>query len=300
MAVSRSNVPKYSDLMYPILSATEALGGSGSKKEILERVIEDGDFSDEVLELTYGEGAHESKKNYSVFVDRFAFGLSYCKLGGALDSPKQAVYVLTPAGREILAMSEGEGHSALREMDREVRRSRAKRNPDVDSDDDIVTTGDDHWKGAFQARLHQLSPEEFEEFVLRLLRLHGMSLKRVGGTGDGGIDIIGSAPLGSLLSSTVAVQCKRYDPSSRSSSIGRSEMALFQGDASDRGAERAIFVTLSRFSRVAIETAGSRTPTVELIDGDRICDLALEMNVGVRPVPQVDEDWFHDFLSRTG
>ena len=300
MAVSRSNVPKYSDLMYPILRATEALGGSGSKREILERVIEDGDFSDEVLELTYGEGAHESKQNYSVFTDRFAFGLSYCKLGGALDSPKQAVYVLTPAGRETLGMSDGDAQAALRETDREVRRSRAKRSPDLGSDDDIVTTGDDNWKGAFQTRLHQLSPDEFEEFVLRLLRLHGMSLKRVGGTGDGGIDIIGSAPLGALLSSTVAVQCKRYDPSSRSSSIGRSEMALFQGDASDRGAERAIFVTLSRFTRVAIETAASRTPTVELIDGDRICDLALEMNVGVRPVPQVDEDWFHDFLSRTG
>jgi restriction system protein len=287
--------------MYPILSATEALGGSGNKREILERVIEDGDFSDEVLELTYGEGAHESKQNYSVFTDRFAFGLSYCKLGGALDSPKQAVYVMAPAGREILGMSEGDGQAALREMDRKVRRTRAKRSPDVDEDDDIVTKGDDNlWKGAFQTRLHQLSPDEFEEFVLRLLRLHGMSLKRVGGTGDGGIDIIGSAPLGALLSSTVAVQCKRYNPSSRTSTIGRSEMALFQGDASDRGAERAIFVTLSRFSRSAIETAGSRTPTVELIDGDRICDLALEMNVGVRPVPQVDEDWFHDFLSRVG
>ena len=287
--------------MYPILRATEALGGSGSKREVLERVIEDGGFSDEVLELTYGEGAHESKQNYSVFEDRFAFGLSYCKLGGALDSPKQAVYVLTPAGREILGMSEGDGQAALREMDREVRRTRPKskqRSKDEDEDDIVATSDDDLWKGAFQARLHQLSPEEFEEFVLRLLRSHGMSLKRVGGTGDGGIDIIGSAPLGSLLSSTVAVQCKRYDPSSRSSSIGRSEMALFQGDASDRGAERAIFVTLSRFSRAAIETAGSRTPTVELIDGDRICDLALEMNVGVRPVPQVDEDWFHDFLSR--
>ena len=291
--------------MYPILSATEALGGSGSKREIFERVIEDGDFNDEVLELTYGEGAHESKQNYSVFADRFAFGLSYCKLGGALDSPKQAVYVLTPMGREILTKSEGEGRSALKEMDREVRRTRPKSKQrsvgEGEDEDDIVATSDDTlWKGAFQTRLHQLSPDEFEEFVLRLLRLHGMSLKRVGGTGDGGIDIIGSAPLGALLSSTVAVQCKRYDPSSRTSTIGRSEMALFQGDASDRGAERAIFVTLSRFSRTAIETAGSRTPTVELIDGDRICDLALEMNVGVRPVPQVDEDWFHDFLSRVG
>ena len=223
---------------------------------------------------------------------------TYCKLSGALASPKQALYVLTPTGREILDMDEEDGRAALREMDREVRRTRYKSKQGATDDDDIAATSADNlWKGAFQARLHQLSPEEFEEFVLRLLRSHGMSLKRVGGTGDGGIDIIGSAPLGALLSSTVAVQCKRYDPSSRSSSIGRSEMALFQGDASDKGAERAIFVTLSRFSRTAIETAESRTPTVELIDGDRICDLALEMNVGIRSVPEVDEDWFHDFLA---
>jgi restriction system protein len=298
MAVTREDLPKYWEFMYPILSATHALGGSGSKGEIFERVLEDGDFDDETVELTYGEDAHESKQNYSVFTDRFAFGLSYCKLSGALASPEQALYVLTPTGRGILDMDEEDGRAALREMDREVRRTRYKSKQGATDDDDIVATSADNlWKGAFQTRLHQLSPEEFEEFVLRLLRSHGMSLKRVGGTGDGGIDIIGSAPLGALLSSTVAVQCKRYDPSSRSSSIGRSEMALFQGDASDKGAERAIFVTLSRFSRSAIETAESRTPTVELIDGDRICDLALEMNVGIRSVPEVDEDWFHDFLA---
>lgn len=298
MAVSRADVPKYSDFMYPILVATNALGGSGSKGEILERVIEDGKFPEDVVELTYGEGAHETKRNYSVFADRFAFGLSYCKLGGALDSPKQALYVLTPKGREILTMSEEDSRLTLKEMDLEVRRSRRKTRESGTDDDGLAAASDDNlWKGAFQARLHLLTPEEFEEFVLRLLRSHGMTLKRVGGIGDGGIDIVGSAPLGGLLSSTVAVQCKRYDPTSRSSSIGRSEMALFQGDAADRGAERAIFVTLSRFSRAAIETAESRTPTVEMIDGDRICDLAQEMNVGIRSVPQVDEDWFHDFLS---
>jgi restriction system protein len=44
-------------------------------------------------------------------------------------------------------------------------------------------------------RLHQLKAEAFEEFVLYLLRLYGLQLDRVGGTGDEGIDGIGTAPI---------------------------------------------------------------------------------------------------------
>lgn len=60
------------------------------------------------------------------------------------------------------------------------------------------------------SRLHRLSPTGFEEFVLFLLRQYGLELRRVGGSGDEGIDGIGIAPLSPVLSSRVAVQVKRY------------------------------------------------------------------------------------------
>jgi hypothetical protein len=52
-----------------------------------------------------------------------------------------------------------------------------------------------------------------------LLRTYGLELTRVGGTGDQGIDGIGTAPISPVLSSRVAVQAKRYDPTS---TVGRS------------------------------------------------------------------------------
>ena len=78
------------------------------------------------------------------------------------------------------------------------------------------------------------------------MRLYGLKLERVGGSGDEGIDGIGTAPISAVLSSRVAVQIKRYNPNGKP--VGRKTVALFQRDTQTKGAERAILVTLSGFS----------------------------------------------------
>ena len=129
--------------------------------------------------------------------------------------------------------------------------------------------------------------------MLYLLRLYGLELQRVGGSGDEGIDGIGVAPISAVLSSRVAVQVKRYDPHGRP--VGREVVALFQRDAQTKGAERAILVTLGKFSEPARKAAIASTPTVDLIDGERISELILEQELGVRLSPQVNESWFDRF-----
>jgi hypothetical protein len=62
-----------------------------------------------------------------------------------------------------------------------------------------------------------------------------------------------------------------------------------------RGAERAIFVTLRRYSRPAREEAVVGTPTVDLIDGDRLAELVLEQGLGVTREPVVKPQWFDRF-----
>jgi restriction system protein len=145
---------------------------------------------------------------------------------------------------------------------------------------------------ALLARLHRLSPAGFEEFTLYLLRTFGIELTRVGGVGDEGIDGIGLAPIRAVLSSRVAVQAKRYDPTA---TVGREIVALFQHDAAAAGAERAGLVTLARFSPAARKAATVTTPTVDLIDGDKLCGLVRDQQVGLRIVTQVDEGWFDRF-----
>jgi len=303
MPITKNDLPKYWTLMYPILLAAEALGGSGHKKELLDRVIEDQDVSEEMLALVYGGDSGSRRKNKSMFFDRLEWALSYCKLTGVLLNPERALYALSGLGREVLKLGEDDARKRLRQMDTEVRKSRGSskaansEKEELPPDEgDPPSEEDDVWKSELLDRLHQLSPEAFEEITLLLLRSYGMSLKRVGGSGDEGIDGIGSAPLSPVLSSTVAVQCKRYDPSS---TVSRDAVALFQRDATAKGAERAVMVTLGRFTGPAQKAAQVTKPTVDLIDGDRLCELVLEKELGARLTVEVDEKWFQRFTGES-
>jgi hypothetical protein len=120
----------------------------------------------------------------------------------------------------------------------------------------------------------------------------GLSSRAWEAWGDEGIDGIGLVPISAVLSSRVAVQAKRYDPTT---TIGRDVVALFQRDAATAGAERAVLVTLARFSPAARKAATVTTPTVDLIDGDKLCELMRDQETGLRIVPQVNEGRFDRF-----
>lgn len=84
------------------------------------------------------------------------------------------------------------------ELDREYRRNRKKTpkptSPPGDTAEQAVATLDEPaedveegdgprgWQDVLLTRLHRLSPDAFEEFVLYLLRLYGLQLTRVGGS----------------------------------------------------------------------------------------------------------------------
>ena len=293
------DMPTYADLMLPVLEVVADLGGSAQGSEIVDALIERGGYAPELLQRTYPDS------DKVMLVDRMRWARSYLKIGGALDSPRRGLFVLSDLGRDILALDPRPALERLRELDRQVR-SRQKTGPrrkgsavaELDPDHDkLDELREDDWRDAFLGRLHGLTPLAFEEFTLYILRLFGLQLTHQGGTGDEGIDGIGIAPLSPVLSSVVAVQAKRYDPST---AISREQVALFQRDAAAKGAERAIFVTLGRFSSSAKKAATTSTPTVDLIDGQRLCDLALEnleigREIGLRRVVEVNGEWFERF-----
>jgi restriction system protein len=295
-------------MIVPVVKAVAALGGSAQSAQIIDQVLADSAPTDEMLAVTFPNRPH-----HSVLIDRIMWGRSYAKLIGALESPKRAVFLLTALGRELIALPEAEAVARAKELDREFRRNRPQRaktaavnapedapagdlSPELGEDPAVVegaVEDDTRWQDVLLDRLHQLSPDGFENFVLYLLRLYDMELRRVGGSNDGGIDGIGTAPISPVLSSRVAVQIKRYDPNGKP--VGREVVALFQRDARANGAERAILVTLGRFSEKAREEATAMTPTVDLIDGSRLADLVLEQRLGVELEPVVDTAWFDRF-----
>ncbi|MGB7962681.1 MAG: restriction endonuclease [Propionicimonas sp.] len=293
-------LPAYSDLILPTIEAVAALGRSAKAREITSRVLADLAPTDDML------GAHfPGRPDESVFMGRLQWARSYAKLIGALESPTRGVFLLTDLGKELLALPSEEAHKRIHRLDREFRRNRHRSKASAvtvsateDVEEELPTeaeevSGPSSWREVLLARLHRLSPTSFEEFVLYLLRLYGLELERVGGSGDEGIDGIGTAPLSAVLSSRVAVQVKRYDPQGRP--VGREVVALFQRDAQTKGAERAILVTLGKFSEAARKAAIVTSPTVDLIDGERLCALVLEQELGVKLAPTVNEAWFDRF-----
>ena len=303
----RRDLPTYRELIYPTLRAVASLGGSAQGAEITDALIELLKVTPEQLAVTY------DGRLKSVLIDRMDWARSYAKLAGALDSPRRGLFILSNLGKHILSLPEEEGRAQVAQLDRDVRAARRRRGsaaysgelvePDEGEPDegetgigasagDVEAGEDGAWREALLARLHRLSPAGFEEFTLYLLRTFGIELTRVGGVGDEGIDGIGLAPISAVLSSRVAVQAKRYDPTA---TVGREIVALFQRDAAAAGAERAVLVTLARFSPAARKAATVTTPTVDLIDGDKLCDLVRDQQIGLRIVTQVDEGWFDRF-----
>jgi restriction system protein len=297
IVMDRPEIPTYRKLVLPVLRAVKSAAGSAQREEIKALVGET--FPDDLVEVTY-----QNRPMQSVLLDRVGWGISCAKLIGALDSPRRGFFIITSLGERLLAAGEADSESEVRELDisyRAAYRASKKQQPgkagdleDVPVDEDVVDEG---WREVLLARLHSLSPEGFERFVIALMKTFHMTLEHVGGSGDEGIDGIGLAPLSPVLSTRVAIQAKRYDP--EKATVSRDAVALFQRDAATKGAERAIMVTLGRFTKPARDAAVATTPTVELIDGRRLCDLVQAQEFGIQVQPVVSPEWFDRFESQT-
>ncbi|MGI5429155.1 restriction endonuclease [Streptomyces sp. CA-179760] len=93
------------------------------------------------------------------------------------------------------------------------------------------------------AEVDAMTGTEFEDLVATLCRRDGCTeVRRVGGANDNGADVVGRLPDGR----TMVIQCKRYAPSS---SIASRELRDLLGAKVHFGADLAVFVTTTRFSR---------------------------------------------------
>ena len=297
---TKDDLPTSFDLLLPTLQAIERLGGSAQARQLREAVLETLNPSEELLALTY------PRSGDFILQDRISWARSDCKTFGTLERPRRGLYLLTALGREIIALREDQAVERLRDLRREAsaayRRAAAPKpsRDDTAEDDDAPLPEEPEesteWCDALLDRLHKMTPTAFERFVLYLLRSFDLELEHTGGSGDEGIDGIGVAPISPVLSAKVAVQVKRYNPASPAG-IGRQEVALFQRDAEVAGAERAIMVTLGRYTPAARRASQATTPMVDLIDGEKLCDLVRVQEVGIRIVPQVVPDFFDRFES---
>ncbi len=141
------------------------------------------------------------------------------------------------------------------------------------------------WKEHLLETLLAVPPDQFERLARRLLREAGfISATVTGKSGDGGIDGIGVYRL-SLVSFPVFFQCKRYK-----GSVGAGAVRDFRGAMSGRG-DKGLLITTGNFTAEAkSEATRDGAPPIDLIDGERLCDLLKDYELGVRcTIRQVEE-----------
>ena len=146
--------------------------------------------------------------------------------------------------------------------------------------------------------LSSISPDLFEQLVVALLeRMDYGKGDVVGGSGDGGIDgIINQDALGL---EKVYIQAKRW-----ASQVGEPEIRNFSGSLDARGASKGVFITTSRFSGTAGQTArtiSAGNKFIRLIDGPELASLMIDHDVGVitettYEVKKLDENYFAEEL----
>ncbi|WP_199484381.1 restriction endonuclease [Thalassobacter stenotrophicus] len=124
--------------------------------------------------------------------------------------------------------------------------------------------------------LLEIEPDAFERLSQRLLRESGFTKVEVRGkTGDGGIDGVGVLRV-NLVSFQVYFQCKRWK-----GSVGSREIRDFRGALQGR-ADKGLFITTGTFTAQASDEATrDGAIAIDLIDGERLCDLLKENGLGV-------------------
>ncbi len=276
-------VPKYTEMLWPTLSAVRAIGDSGTIEEIVQMVIGDQGFTEEQQAIPAKKGRR------SLIEYRLGWCRTHLKGMGLLDNSRRGIWSTTERGRTVTPAEIPALHAAYRT---ELRAAQQAKQAVDDVEDLRESDGEDEressseWKERLLCTLQQtISPDQFERLARRLLREAGFaSVTVTGKSGDGGIDGIGAYRV-SLLSFPVFFQCKRYI-----GSVGSGAVRDFRGAMSGRG-DKGLLITTGTFTTEAKrEAIRDGAPQIDLIDGDQLCDLLKQYELGVSCTVRQEED----------
>ncbi len=284
-----SRIPQYHSFFNPILQALKALGGSGSIKEINDKIIGTLDLTNEALEkLHNSEEGNETEIEY-----RLAWARTYLKKYGLIDNSSRGVWALTQKAESVHEVIPDEVVKTVREHSRQDRQSSGV----VDQKGEEIVGQAETKEESWRVELHrvltkELAPAAFERLVQRLLRESGfIQVEVTGRTGDGGVDGKGIARIHGLMSFHVVFQCKRYQ-----GVVSSSEIRDFRGAMVGRS-DKGLFITTGSFSRDAMkEATRDGAPPIDLLDGDQLSEKLKELRLGIKvervEKVSVEPEWF--------
>jgi restriction system protein len=265
-------------MMLATAEALKRLGGSAGIQELDEAVMELEGVSESEQAIMMANNERRAKVNYYL-----AWARTYLKRGGALENSGRGVWALTETGAGLSDRSQTKAiYDKVQAEERAKARQKRKDRTDIEGAEIVVANIDDgpideeDWKTALLEVLGEMPPDAFERLSQRLLREAGFTKVEVRGkTGDGGIDGVGVLRV-NLVSFQVYFQCKRWK-----GSVGPKEIRDFRGAVQGR-ADKGLFITTGHYTSAASDEATrDGAIAIDLIDGDRLCDLLKEHALGV-------------------
>lgn len=296
MAVRRDNLPTKWDLTPAVLQTLAEAGGSLTRQEVKDRAPATAGLSDEQMSVVFDDGQWAGT---SVAVSRVGWALSALKAIGAVQNTDRGVWSITPAGRAWLGQDRDNLIRAARDARAEQRRAQGQpaggtgtepRSAESELADDGPTDEVDEqtWKADLLHVLTSMRPDRFERLCGRLLREFGCrDVEVTSYSDDEGLDGTGVLEV-SLLSFPVFFQAKRYR---QDRAVQPAQVREFRGAMAQRG-DKGIFITTGVFTERARDEAKRGGAPIDLIDGDRLCELLRERELGVYLRPVVDPAFF--------
>jgi restriction system protein len=282
-----SKVPTYDQLMNPLLSALQDLGGSGTIDEIYERVIKKLQLSEDIVSVLHDpEASNQTEVQY-----RLAWARTYLKKYGAVTNSSRGVWSLTKP--DLTSVDPKNVVKTVIENNKKDKQAKPKPSAPLNAEEADTLEEVQTWRTKLYHILTKIiDPSSFERLIQRLLRESGfVQVEVTGRTGDGGIDGKGIARIHGFMSSHVVFQCKRYQ-----GVVSAGHIRDFRGAMVGR-ADKGLFITTGTFSRDAIkEATRDGAPPIDLVDGDQLADKLKEFGLGIQTAMiesvSVDEGWF--------
>jgi restriction system protein len=284
-------MPKYHELMNPLLEALHELGGSGSIEEIAQKVSELSDLPEEVFNIP-----HNPEKSSQTEIEyRLAWARTYLKKYGILENSDRGIWLIVQEKRDVKSVDPQIVVKTVRDEHKKQKEAIEKeKTSEEDADTDIEIPDEvESWRSNLHhVLIHEISPDAFERLAKRILRESGfVQVEVTGRSGDGGIDGKGIMRLSGLLSFHVIFQCKKYK-----GTVTASDIRDFRGAMIGR-ADKGLFITTGTFTRDAIrEATRDGAPPIDLVDGDQLADKLKELGLGIKKEMvekiSVDTEWF--------
>lgn len=303
-------IPKFEDFLYPFL--IQLKNKDATTKEMKDALVKHFNLTEEDCSLKTKSGSAFQLN------DRIGWCRQWLRRALFIEIPQRGIYSITQRGKDYL-----QSHTDLRQEDllqypeyaeyahmpvtskvdstgekKDIEEKLGEMTPTEQMDVAFKSINDDLAADLLQ-RVLDMSPNFFEKLVLDLLLNMGFGSRNkemaivTPTSHDNGVD--GIIPEDALGLDKIYIQAKRYTDNP----VSKPEIHKFIGALDEQKASKGVFITTSKFTAGAKETAEKASKKIVLIDGKTLADYMIEYNVGVSEkkvyeVKKLDSDYFEE------